>query len=30
MNYSLFIYEIDDEHWLVTVLNVAHGRDVYR
>jgi len=24
------IYEIDDEHRLVTVLNVGHRRDVYR
>ena len=24
------LYEIDDEHRLVTVLNVGHRRDVYR
>ncbi len=24
------VYEIDDEHRLVTVLNVGHRRDVYR
>jgi len=24
------IYEIDDEHRIVTVLNVGHRRDVYR